>query len=293
MLFRSGRRISNSIQTNGTLLNDEWCRFLRENNWLVGISIDGPQEFHDEFRRTASGAHTWQKVMHGIRLLKKHGVEWNAMAVVNDFNADYPRDFYRFFKENGCQFLQFTPIVERIVKHADGRHLATITDPADAPLSDMSVTPEQWGRFLCAIFDEWVRHDVGKIYVELFDCMLANWVGVTPGICMYAKECGHAGVMEFNGDVYSCDHYAFAKYRLGNLLETSLSEIIERNRPFCMHKTEGLPDDCFDCAYITLCFGGCPKNRILLSEDGQRGKNYLCEGYKKFFSHFIENMPQV
>lgn len=290
--YGAGRRISNSIQTNGTLLNDEWCRFLRENNWLVGISIDGPQEFHDEFRRTASGGQTWQKVMHGIRLLKRHGVEWNAMAVVNDFNADYPLDFYHFFKENGCQYLQFTPIVERTVSHADGRHLATLTDAADAPLSDMSVTPEQWGRFLCTIFDEWVRHDVGKIYVELFDCMLANWVGVTPGICMYAKECGHAGVMEFNGDVYSCDHFVFPEYRLGNIREKTITEMLygEQQQHFSELKHKSLPQECKECRWEFACHGECPKNRFVNDRYGNPGKNYLCRGYQQFFEHVAPYM---
>ena len=224
--YGRGRNISNVIQTNGTLLTDEWCRFLHENNWLVGVSIDGPQEFHDEYRRTASGGPSWAKVMRGIQLLNKHHVEWNAMAVVNDFNADYPLDFYHFFKEMRCRFIQITPVVERMVNHADGRHLATLTDDATAPVTDFSVTPEQWGRFLCAIFDEWVRNDVGQTYVELFDCILANWVGVTPGICVYAKECGHAGIMEFNGDVYSCDHFVFPEYRLGNIREKTITEML-------------------------------------------------------------------
>lgn len=224
--YGRGRNISNVIQTNGTLLTDEWGRFLHENNWLVGISIDGPQEFHDEYRRTASGGPSWAKVMRGIQLLNKHHVEWNAMAVVNDFNADYPLDFYHFFKEMGCRFIQITPVVERMVNHTDGRHLATLTDDATAPVTDFSVTPKQWGRFLCAIFDEWVRNDVGQIYVELFDCILANWVGVTPGICVYAKECGHAGIMEFNGDVYSCDHFVFPEYRLGNIREKTITEML-------------------------------------------------------------------
>ena len=193
--YAGGRRIDNVIQTNGTLLTDEWCEFLAENHWLVGISVDGPQEFHDEYRRTQTGRPSWLKTMNGIKLLNKHGVEWNAMAVVNDFNADYPLDFYHFFRDNGCTYLQITPIVERIVRHADGRHLADINDPEDAPLADFSVTPEQWGHFLCTIFDEWVRRDVGQFYVETFDCILANWVGQAPGICVYARECGHAGVM--------------------------------------------------------------------------------------------------
>lgn len=290
--YAGGRRIDNTIQTNGTLLTDEWCEFLHENNWLVGVSIDGPQEFHDEYRRTATGAPSWVKVMRGIQLLNKHNVEWNAMAVVNDFNADYPLDFYHFFKDNGCKYLQITPIVERIVNHEDGRHLATLTDSDEAPLADFSVTPEQWGSFLCAIFDEWVRHDVGKTYVELFDCILANWVGETPGICVYAKECGHAGVMEFNGDVYSCDHFVFPEYRLGNIREKSIAEMLygKQQQQFSKLKSQSLPEECRECKWLFACNGECPKNRFIKDCYGNPGKNYLCQGYRMFFEHVAPYM---
>lgn len=290
--YAGGRRIDNTIQTNGTLLTDEWCEFLHENNWLVGVSIDGPQEFHDEYRRTATGAPSWVKVMRGIQLLNKHNVEWNAMAVVNDFNADYPLDFYHFFKDNGCKYLQITPIVERIVNHEDGRHLATLTDSDEAPLADFSVTPEQWGSFLCTIFDEWVRHDVGKTYVELFDCILANWVGETPGICVYAKECGHAGVMEFNGDVYSCDHFVFPEYRLGNIREKSIAEMLygKQQQQFSKLKSQSLPEECRECKWLFACNGECPKNRFIKDCYGNPGKNYLCQGYRMFFEHVAPYM---
>lgn len=290
--YGRGRNISNVIQTNGTLLTDEWCRFLHENNWLVGVSIDGPQEFHDEYRRTASGGPSWAKVMRGIQLLNKHHVEWNAMAVVNDFNADYPLDFYHFFKEMGCRFIQITPVVERMVNHADGRHLATLTDDATAPVTDFSVTPEQWGRFLCAIFDEWVRNDVGQTYVELFDCILANWVGVTPGICVYAKECGHAGIMEFNGDVYSCDHFVFPEYRLGNIREKTITEMLygEQQQQFSRLKSQSLPKECKKCVWEFACHGECPRTRFIKDVYGNPGKNYLCEGYRMFFRHIAPYM---
>lgn len=290
--YAGGRRIDNTIQTNGTLLTDEWCEFLHENNWLVGVSIDGPQEFHDEYRRTATGAPSWVKVMRGIQLLNKHNVEWNAMAVVNDFNADYPLDFYHFFKDNGCKYLQITPIVERIVNHEDGRHLATLTDSDEAPLADFSVTPEQWGSFLCTIFDEWVRHDVGQTYVELFDCILANWVGETPGICVYAKECGHAGVMEFNGDVYSCDHFVFPAYRLGNIREKSITEMLygDQQKQFSKLKSQLLPKECRECKWLFACNGECPKNRFIKDCYGNPGKNYLCQGYRMFFEHVAPYM---
>lgn len=290
--YGRGRNISNVIQTNGTLLTDEWCRFLHKNNWLVGVSIDGPQEFHDEYRRTASGGPSWAKVMRGIQLLNKHHVEWNAMAVVNDFNADYPLDFYHFFKEMGCRFIQITPVVERMVNHADGRHLATLTDDATAPVTDFSVTPEQWGRFLCAIFDEWVRNDVSQTYVELFDCILANWVGVTPGICVYAKECGHAGIMEFNGDVYSCDHFVFPEYRLGNIRKKTITEMLygEQQQQFSRLKSQSLPKECKKCEWEFACHGECPRTRFIKDVYGNPGKNYLCEGYRMFFRHIAPYM---
>lgn len=289
--YAFGRQIDNTIQTNGTLLTDEWCEFLKEHNWLVGISIDGPQEFHDEYRRTASDKPSWQKVMRGIRLLRKHGVEWNAMAVVNDFNAGYPLEFYHFFKEMGAKYIQFAPVVERMAAHSDGRHLATIVDQ-ECPVADFSVSPAQWGDFLCAIFDEWVRHDVGQTYVEIFDCTLANWVGERPGICVYAKECGHAGVMEFNGDVYSCDHFVFPEYKLGNIRDRTLVEMLygEQQRQFSCIKHATLPKQCKECEWEFACHGECPKNRFVNDRYGNPGLNYLCSGYRHFYEHVAPYM---
>lgn len=289
--YAFGRQIDNTIQTNGTLLTDEWCEFLKEHNWLVGISIDGPQEFHDEYRRTASDKPSWQKVMRGIRLLRKHGVEWNAMAVVNDFNAGYPLEFYHFFKEMGAKYIQFAPVVERMAAHSDGRHLATLVDQ-ECPVADFSVSPAQWGDFLCAIFDEWVRHDVGQTYVEIFDCTLANWVGEWPGICVYAKECGHAGVMEFNGDVYSCDHFVFPEYKLGNIRDRTLVEMLygEQQRQFSCLKHASLPKQCKECEWEFACHGECPKNRFVNDRYGNPGLNYLCSGYRHFYEHVAPYM---
>lgn len=289
--YANGKHIDNCIQTNGTLLTDEWCRFFKENNWLVGISIDGPQEFHDEYRKNRQGRPSFVKVMHGIELLKKHGVEWNAMAVVNDYNADYPLDFYNFFKEIGCKYIQFAPIVERIVPHTDGRHLASPMDKEEK-LADFSVSPEQWGNFLCAIFDEWVKKDVGEIFVQIFDSTLANWMGVQPGVCSMAETCGHAGVMEFNGDVYSCDHYVFPEYKLGNIYKNSLIEMMysERQQEFGLMKKKSLPQQCKDCEFLFACNGDCPKNRFAKTKDGEPELNYLCSGYYKFFKHVAPYM---
>ena len=293
--YAGGRIIHNSLQTNGTLLTDEWCRFLKANNWLVGISIDGPEAFHDRYRRDSQGRPSWQKVMEGIQLLQHYGVEWNAMAVVNRYNADHPQSFYRFFKSIGCQYIQFTPIVERNVQHADGRHLASINDADDAPVTDFSVTPEQWGNFLCGLFDEWVKQDIGRVFVQIFDSMLANWVGVAPGSCIYAKECGHAGVMEYNGDVYSCDHFVFPQYKLGNINEHTLIEMLygEKQRRFSQLKYNKLPRQCKECRWAFACHGECPKNRFVNDRYGNPGLNYLCAGYRRFFEHIAPTMDEM
>ena len=290
--YAHGKQIDNVIQTNGTLLTDEWCEFFAQNHWLVGISIDGPQEYHDHYRVTPAGKPSWEKVMQGISLLKKHRVEWNAMAVVNAYNAEHPLEFYHFFRDNGCQYLQFTPIVERLTEHEDGRTLASLADDREIPLADASITPEQWGNFLCTIFDDWVRHDVGKTFVEIFDCTLANWMGVLPGICAYSKECGHAGVMEHNGDVYSCDHFVFPEYKLGNIKDQSLIDMLygEKQQAFSRLKHTSLPRQCKECDMEFACHGECPKNRFEKDKYGEPGLNYLCQGYYQYYSHVAPYM---
>ena len=290
--YAHGKQIDNVIQTNGTLLTDEWCEFFAQNHWLVGISIDGPQEYHDHYRVTPAGKPSWEKVMQGISLLKKHRVERNAMAVVNAYNAEHPLEFYHFFRDNGCQYLQLTPIVERLTEHEDGRTLASLADDREIPLADASVTPQQWGNFLCTIFDDWVRHDVGKTFVEIFDCTLANWMGVLPGICAYSKECGHAGVMEHNGDVYSCDHFVFPEYKLGNIREQSLIDMLygEKQQAFSRLKHTSLPRQCKECDMEFACHGECPKNRFEKDKYGEPGLNYLCQGYYQYYTHVAPYM---
>lgn len=285
--YAMGRRIENSIQTNGLLLDERWCKFLHDNNWLVGLSIDGPQRFHDEYRRSADDRPSFAKVMKAIRLLQRYHVEWNALAVVNDYNADYPLDFYRFFKHIGCRYIQFTPIVERIMPQGGLADVQSEGKPAD-----FSVTPEQWGHFLCAIFDEWVRRDVGKIFVQIFDATLANWVGVEPGVCTMARTCGHAGVLEYNGDLYSCDHFVFPEYKLGNIADSTISEMMRSTRQseFGKAKRMSLPDQCRKCRWLFACNGECPKNRFAVTADGQPGLNYLCEGYRMYFEHVAPYM---
>ena len=291
-LYGRGRQIDNSIQTNGTLLTDEWCEFFRENNFLVGISIDGPQDFHDEYRRNKMDAPSYHKVMQGIKLLKKHGVQYNCMAVVNDYNADYPLEFYNFFKEIGCEFLQFAPIVERLKDDKEALTSLASAKDKQAELAPFSVSPKQWGNFLCTIFDEWVRKDVGKMYIQLFDSTLANWVGEQPGVCIMAKTCGHAGVMEFNGDVYSCDHFVFPEYKLGNIYNETLTSMMysDKQLKFGTEKFDKLPKQCLECDVLFACNGECPKNRFAYDKNGEYGLNYLCEGFYQFFNHVAPYM---
>ena len=279
--YGAGRNIINCLQTNATL-TDEWCLFLKRHDWLVGVSIDGPQEFHDEYRRMADGRPTFNAVMRGIKMLQSHGVEWNALAVVNDYNADYPVEFYRFFKEIGCRYIQFTPVVERI---KPDNMLADVASPGE--LTDFSVTPRQWGDFLIGLFDEWVREDVGKVFVQIFDATLANWVGAMPGVCTLSSMCGHAAAMEWNGDVYACDHFVFPQYKLGNIHESTLIEMMasDRQLEFGARKQAGLPRQCKECRWMFACHGECPRNRFAVSSEGEPGLNYLCEGYRAFFEH--------
>lgn len=289
--YARGRQVVNSIQTNGTLLTPEWCEFLRENGFLVGISIDGPRNVHDAYRRTSADGPSFDRVMQGLQLLKEHHVEWNALAVVNNLNVEKPREFYRFFKDIGCQYLQFAPIVERIVSRDDGLTLAPGMQEGGR-LTSHSITPSQWGRFLCELFDEWVVADVGSIFVQIFDATLANWVGVTPGICSLSAHCGHAAVMEHNGDVFSCDHFVFPEYRLGNLNEKTITEMVysPQQQRFAQMKTAMLPRQCRECPFLFACHGECPKNRFLRDKYGNAGLNYLCEGYRQFFSHVTPHM---
>lgn len=287
--YGKGMHIENVLQTNGTLMTPEWAKFLRDNHWLVGVSIDGPKEFHDEYRRARNGKPSWNKAMQAIRLLNDYGVEWNAMAVVNDFNADYPLEFYHFFQNIGCRFLQFTPVVERLI--GEEGQLASLAEGQEAEIAPFSVSPQQWGEFLCTVFDEWVKHDVGQIFVEIFDCTLANWMGVKPGICSYGRDCGHAAVMEFNGDVYACDHFVFPRYKLGNIRSNSLIEMLygEKQKKFAAMK-RSLPRQCKECGVEFACHGECPKNRFVADRYGNAGLNYLCDGYHRFYTHVAPYM---
>ncbi|MBS1353460.1 MAG: anaerobic sulfatase-maturation protein [Coprobacter sp.] len=290
--YARGRSIDNCIQTNGTLLTEDWCRFFKENGWLVGVSIDGPRSFHDACRCNGQGEPSFERVMRGIEMLDKYGVEWNAMAVINSINADYPLEFYDFFRQVGCKYIQFTPVVERIKHSPDGRVLAHAEEKGDYGLTPFSVTPRQWGDFLCALFDEWVKADVGNYFIQLFDATLANWVGEAPGICTLSPSCGHASVMEWNGDVYACDHFVFPEYKLGNICTRTLVEMLygEQQQCFGRNKIDALPSSCRSCEYLFACYGECPKNRFVYVTPNGAGENYLCEGYYSYFHHVAPYM---
>ena len=290
--YGTGRRICNILQTNGTMLTPEWCEFLRDEHWLVGISIDGTQEMHDAYREDSRGDGTWHRVMKGIGLLKEYDVEWNAMVAVHHTNVGHPLELYRFFRDTlQCKYIQLSPVVERLREHSDGRHLAQVMDE-QCPVAPFSVKPEEWGRFLIAIFDEWVKRDVGTTFVPVFDATLAGWLGVEPGICTYARECGHALVMEADGSVYSCDHFVFPEYYLGNIKTEGLPRLAygDKQNAFSAFKEKSLPRQCRVCPWLKACHGECPRLRFGRTADGEPGLSYLCAGYKMYFQHVAKYM---
>ena len=270
---RSGMTIRNSLQTNATIINDEWATFFKENNFLIGISIDGPPKLHDHYRFDKKGDPSSADVIRGLRLFQKHEVDYNILCVVNNYNGDYPVQIYNYFKDLGAQFMQFIPIVEHF---GDG-----------SEVSPRSINPKQYGRFLCAVFDEWVKEDIGKIFIQIFDVSLEAWLGFKPSLCIFNETCGDAMAMEHNGDVYACDHYVTPEYLVGNIEETPISDIINLpfQRKFGEDKKDTLPPYCLDCEVRFVCNGGCPKNRFIDTPNGDPGLNYLCEGYKMFFNH--------
>jgi uncharacterized protein len=280
---RPGMQFLHTLQTNGTLLDDEWCEFLAEHEFLIGISIDGPRELHDVYRLDKGGGPTFDKVMRGLRLLQEHGVEYNVLTTVNSVNADYPMEVYRFLRdEAGATWMQFIPVVERI--NSDGRTLIQ----EGAQVTERSVRPEQLGRFLSSILDEWVRHDVGVVYVQTFEAALRNWLAMgSSGMCVFNETCGTGLAIEHNGDLYSCDHFVEPDYRLGNIASTHMLELVASpsQRAFGLDKLEALPQYCRDCEVLFACHGECPKNRFTETPDGEPGLNYLCAGFKYFFTH--------
>lgn len=281
---RAGTTLRFALQTNGTLLDDDWAAFFREHGFLIGISLDGPREMHDAFRVGKGGRPSFNRVMRGLRFLKKHAVELNVLATVHAANASRPIDVYRFLRDEiGAQFIQLIPIVER-ENESGFQEGNTVTT--------RSVRAEQWGALLIAIFDEWVRRDVSSVFVQIFEAALASWVGVRPGLCIFEETCGEAMAVEHTGDLYACDHYVEPRYLLGNIMETPLAELAASlpQRQFGNAKRDTLPPYCLDCEVLFACHGECPKNRFIRTPNGDPGLNYLCAGYRAFFNHIDRPM---
>ncbi|MEQ8673218.1 MAG: anaerobic sulfatase maturase [Aggregatilineales bacterium] len=275
----TGMRIYNTLQTNAVTLDDEWCAFFKANNFLIGVSVDGPQALHDAYRVDKGGAPTFERVMRGLALLRKHGVEFNILTTVHAANEKHPLEVYHFLRDElKVDFMQFIPIVERAND--------TGYQEGDS-VTERSITAAGYGAFLNAIFDEWVRHDVGRVFVQIFDVALAAWSGNNPGLCIFEETCGSAMALEHNGDLYSCDHYVEPAHKLGNIIDIPISELVvsEKQFQFGQFKRDSLPQYCVECPVRFVCNGGCPKNRFINTPDGEAGLNYLCEGYKVFFTH--------
>ena len=287
--YACGKTIQNALQTNGTLINDEWGEFLQENRFLVGVSIDGPRELHDFYRVDKGGAPTFDRVLRGISKLKEHGVDFNTLTVVHRRNSEYPLEVYRFLKEIGSGFMQFIPLVERKtnVPGPDGLVLIAPSFDGSAEVTDWSVEAKTFGTFLSRIFDEWVKNDVGRYYIQQFDVALESWLGLEASLCVFRRTCGSAMAMEHTGDLYSCDHFVYPENRLGNITERSLQEMVssQQQLAFGQNKCDSLPKMCRECSVRFACHGECPKHRFLKTPDGEPGLNYLCAGYKHFFQH--------
>lgn len=282
--YKSNHHIDNVLQTNGTLLNDEWSRFFKDNNFLIGLSLDGPEHCHDHYRKNRAGQGSFAQTMKGLDLLLKHSIEFNILSVVNNYNVRYPLEVYHFFKSAGASYIQFTPVVERLDK-ATGLLKSSVQ--SDGTLAPWSVPAHAYGKFLCEIFDEWVSKDVGETFVINFDATLACHVGAEPGVCTHAKTCGHASALDTNGDLYACDHYVFPEYKRGNISEKTITEMMlsEEQIKFGNDKRNNLPGTCLKCKYLPLCNGECPKNRILNIKGEKGALNYLCPGLKFYFNH--------
>ena len=277
---KPGMKVQNTIQTNGTLINDEWAAFFKENDFLVGLSIDGPREMHDFYRVDRQGEPTFDKVMRGLGFLQKHGVEWNALTTIHHANASHPVEVYRFLRDEcKAQFIQFIPIVERVT-------------PEGNVVTERSTTAEEYGKFLVGVFEEWVRRDVARVYVQMFDVALANWHGEPSGLCVHSKTCGGAMAIEHNGDLYSCDHFVTPQYKLGNINQRHMLDLVgsDPQVKFGNDKFDTLPRYCRECEVRFACHGGCPKDRFITTPDGEPRLNYLCAGYKIFFHHIDKPM---
>jgi uncharacterized protein len=287
--YAGGKTIENAFQTNGTRLNDEWCSFFKDNKILVGISIDGEEDNHDHYRRTYSDGPTFKRTMKGIEMLHKHNVEFNTLSCVNSYNVHSATETYRFLKHIGSGFIQFLPVVERIANQSDEKKLNLVAPSyiENATVTEWSVNGKDFGKFLITIFNEWVRNDVARYYIQIFDTTLANYVGEMAGLCVFSETCGGALAMEHNGDLFSCDHYVYPEYFLGNISDEPMMNLVKSQRQFDFgtDKRNKLPLCCLRCDVRYACHGECPKHRFLRTPDGKPGLNYLCEGYKMFFHH--------
>ena len=284
--YAGDKIIENTLQTNGILVNDDWCRFFKQNDFLIGLSLDGPEDIHDAFRRDCGGAPTFARVMRAVELMKKHGVEFNLLATVNARSEERGAEVYRFLTSIN-PYIQFLPVVEYVRLRPGKRPLIVSPDEEDAVPAPWSVSAKGYGKFMCDVFDEWVKYDVGKNFVQLFDVTLGNWCGVPPSLCAFAEVCGDGLVVEHNGDVYSCDHFVYPEYRLGNIATDELSTMYRsrEQQDFGRDKRDALPLECKRCNYYFLCRGECPKHRFEYATNGEPYMNVLCEGYKMFFRH--------
>ncbi len=280
----SDRRIANGMQTNGTLLDEEWCRFLAQEDFAVGLSLDGPRKLHDRYRVTKGGNPTYDKTIRGYELLRNHGISTDILCVVNAHNVLYPAEIYRHFKKIGARYMTFLPLVDRQPDVKSG-------------VSHLTVPEEAWGDFLCIIFDEWVSQDIGRIKIQIFEEAARTAFGQGHSLCIFRPTCGDVPVIEHNGDFFSCDHFVDPEHRLGNIIETPLAQLLEspEQRAFGQAKLNTLPRYCLECEVRSMCHGGCPKNRFIQTPDGEEGLNYLCAGYKRFFIHcrpFVEEVAK-
>lgn len=295
--YANGRRIENAIQTNGILLDDRWGAFLSQHDFLVGLSIDGPRELHDAYRVDKGGAPTFDRIMRGLGVLKAHQVRFNTLTVVHQLNSRQPLEVYRFLKEIGSQYMQFIPVVERVAREPgpDGLVLLSPGREQQAVVAPWSVEARAYGKFLCAIFDEWVRQDVARSFVQIFDVALELWMGLEPALCVFRRTCGSALALEHNGDLYSCDHYVYPENKLGNIMDQPLASLVRSPEQvrFGEDKNDRLPRYCQQCDVRFACNGECPKHRFIRTPDGEPGLNYLCEGYKLFFRHIDPYMQYM
>jgi len=303
--FEKRKTITNSLQTNGTLLDDKWCRFLKKHNFMVGISLDGPKEIHDRYRRNRKGHGSFDQVMRGLKLLQKHQVEYNILACVARETARRPLEVYHFFKKEGAAFIQFSPVVERLPDSSSMQAGLRLAGPAaltkaeeQTEVTPWSVLPEEYGDFLINVYEEWVRHDVGSVFVMNFEWALNAWIGNLAPVCVHAKTCGRSVVIEHNGDVFACDHCVYPQYKLGNIMTDTLPDMVAKSlrSGFGVAKEAALPRRCCDCEVLAACQGGCPKHRFSKTDYDEPGLHYLCTGYKKFLLHirrYLRVMTQL